>query len=93
MIKAEPETSDFATLEATIKRNFESRHEKSTLPLQVDIDLSKGKLLTKEQHEKFFTKPQHVLDTAQSVVKPKQIVVKPSRKKIPFELDYRSVCE
>ena len=91
MIKTEPETSDLATLETTIMRNFESPHKKNTWPLQVDIDLSKGKLLTTEEHEKFFTKPQNVLDTAQSVVKPKQIVVKPKRKKIPFELDYRGV--
>ena len=93
IIKMKPETSDLATLETSIIRNFESPRKKSTLPLQVDIDLSKGKLLTEEQHDKFFTKPQNLLDTAQSVVKPKQIVVKPNRKKIPFELDYRGVCD
>ena len=52
IIKSAPETPDLTTLETTIKRYFKPTCEKSTL--KVDFDLSKGKVLTTEQYEKFF---------------------------------------
>ena len=57
IIKSAPETPDLATLETTIKRYFKPTCEKSTL--EVDFDLSKGKVLTTEQYEKFFNLKTH----------------------------------
>ena len=52
IIKTAPETQNLTTLETTIKRYFKATCEKSTL--KVDFDLSKGKVITNEQYEKFF---------------------------------------
>ena len=52
IIKAEPETPNLNTLETTILRYFKSASKKNTL--KVDFDLSKGKVLTIEQNDKFF---------------------------------------
>ena len=52
IIKTAPKTPNLTTLETTIKRYFKPTCEKSTL--KVDFDLSKGKVLTTEQYEKFF---------------------------------------
>ena len=52
IIKTAPKTPNLTTLEKTIKRYFKPTCEKSTL--KVDFDLSKGKVLTTEQYEKFF---------------------------------------
>ena len=52
IIKTAPETPNLTTLETTIKRYFKPTSEKSTV--KVDFDLSKGKVLTTEQYEKFF---------------------------------------
>ena len=57
IIKSAPETPDLTTLETTIKRYFKPTCEKSTL--KVDFDLSKGKVLTTEQYEKFFNLKTH----------------------------------
>ena len=57
IIKSAPETPDLTTLETTIKRYFKPTCEKSTL--EVDFDLSKGKVLTTEQYEKFFNLKTH----------------------------------
>ena len=57
IIKTAPETPDLTTLETTIKRYFKPTCEKSTL--KVDFDLSKGKVLTTEQYEKFFNLKTH----------------------------------
>ena len=54
MIKTAPETPDLTTLETTIKRYFKPTCEKKTLFKQVDFDISKGKVLTTEQDNKFF---------------------------------------
>ena len=54
IIKAAPETPDLTTLETTIMRYFKPTCEKNTLFKQVDFDISKGKVLTTEQNEKFF---------------------------------------
>ena len=57
IIKTIPETPNLTTLETTIKRYFKPTYEKSTL--KVDFDLSKGKVLTTEQYEKFFNLKTH----------------------------------
>ena len=57
IIKTAPETPDLTTLETTIKRYFKPTCEKSTL--KVDFDVSKGKVLTTEQYEKFFNLKTH----------------------------------
>ena len=51
-IKTAPETPTLKTLESTILRYYQTGKDKNTL--QVDFDLSKGKVLTTEQYEKFF---------------------------------------
>ena len=57
IIKTAPETPDLTTLETTIKRYFKPTCEKSIL--KVDFDLSKGKVLTTEENEKFFNLKTH----------------------------------
>ena len=52
IIKTAPEPSNLTTLETTVTRYFKPTCKKDTL--EVDFDLSKGKLLTNEQHEQFF---------------------------------------
>ena len=54
MIKTAAETPNLTTLETTIKRYFKPTYEKNTLFKQVDFDISKGKVLTTEQNNKFF---------------------------------------
>ena len=79
------------TLDETVTRYYKKPRQKSTLPFEVDIDLSKGRLLTTDQHDKLFNFEMMKHQLKQSEVKPKQSEVKPKRHKIPFELDYRSV--
>ena len=82
IVKTAPEPPNLTALETTVIRYFKSTCEKK--PLQVDFDLSKGKLLTNEQYDKFFnmqlTKPRPVLQ-------PKPIKTK------PIAYDYRSVVD
>ena len=82
VIKTAPEPTDLTTLETTVTRYFKPKCKKDTL--NFDFDLSKGKLLTNEQHDKFFnvqfTKPQRPI---------KQI----KQKTRPLAYDYRSVCD
>ena len=99
--KTDPEPTNLSTLDETVTRYYKKPRQKSTLPFEVDIDLSKGRLLTTEQHDKLFNfdmmkhqgkTKQSEVKTKQSEVKTKQSEVKAMKKKIPFELDYRSVC-
>lgn len=83
IVKTAPEPPDLTTLETTVTRYFKPTCEKNTL--QVDFDLSKGKLLTTEQYDKFFNMQ---LTKPRSVAEPKQ-----NKKTKPFELDYRSVSD
>ena len=80
---ASPEPPSLTTLESTIIRYFKSTDQNKHL--QVDFDLSKGKLLTNNQFDKFFnlklSKPQR---------KPQP---KPPKRKIPIAFDYRSVVD
>ena len=82
IVKTAAEPPNLTTLKTTVTRYFKPTCEKNTL--QVDFDLSKCKLLTTEQYDKFFnmqlTKPRPVREPKQN--KPK-----------PFAFDYRSVCD
>lgn len=80
IVKTAPEPPNLTALETTVIRYFKSTCEKK--PLQVDFDLSKGKLLTSEQYDKFFNMQ---LTKPRPVAKPKPIKTK------PIALDYRSV--
>ena len=79
IIKTAPEPPSLTALESTVIRYFKSTDQKK--PLQVDFDLSKGKLLTNQQYDKFFNL---------KLSKPRPPKPKP-RRKVPFALDYRSV--
>lgn len=91
--KTNPEPINLLTLEETVSRYYKKPRQKSTLPFEVDIDLSKGRLLTTDEHDRLFNFEMMKHQLNQSEVKPKQSEEKPKRKKIPFELDYRSVCD
>ena len=80
MIKTAPEPPSLAALESTVIRYFKSPNQKKDL--QVDFDLSKGKLLTNDQYDKFFDI---------KLTKPRPLH-KPKRK-IPIALDYRSTVD
>ena len=82
MIKTAPEQSDLSSLEETIIRNFKTPRQKNAVP--VDFDLSKGKLMSTDEYDKHF----NVILT-----KPRFLVPEIQKQTIPFELDYRSVCE
>ena len=82
MIKTAPEQSDLSSLEETIIRNFKTPRQKNAVP--VDFDLSKDKLMTTDEYDKHF----NVILT-----KPRFLVPEKQKQTIPFELDYRSVCE
>ena len=78
IVKNLPEQPSLTALETTITRYFKQPAKKE---LKADFDLSKGKLLTNEQYDKFF----NVQLTKQQPVKQEQ------KKKRPYSLDYRCV--
>ena len=81
IVKTAPKPPDLTTLETTVLRYFKSTCEKNTF---VDFDLSKGKLLTTEQNDKFFN---------MQLTKPRPAAKPKPNKTKPFALDYRSVCD
>ena len=81
MIKTAAEPSSLTALESTVIRYFKSNDQKKDL--QVDFDLSKGKLLTNDQYDKFFNV---------KLTKPRPLQ-KPKKRRIPIALDYRSVVD
>ena len=82
VIKTAPEPTDLTTLETAVTRYFKPITHKSNL--KVDFDLSKGKLLTNEQYDKFFNV---------QFTKPRPIIAKQIKKARPFAFDYPSVCD
>ena len=54
MTKTEPETPDLRTLETTVIRYFQSTTKKNSLFKEVDLNISKGNIVTAEQNDKFF---------------------------------------
>ena len=93
-IKHESEQCTLETLEETITRNFKMPRQKKAIA--VDIDLTKGKLLSVEDNDRLFnlqfTPTKTTLQTATTTTTTTTSTTN-SEKKIPFELDYRSVCE
>ena len=94
-IKHESEQCTLETLEGTITRNFKMPRQKKAIA--VDIDLTKGKLLSVEDNDRLFnlqfTPTKTTLQTATTTTTTTTTSTTNSEKKIPFELDYRSVCE
>ena len=86
MIKTNAKQCDLETLEETIIRNFKKPRQKKTI--DIDFDLTKGKILSTEQSNKWFN-----LQFPTPCVEQQQRQTQRPRNKIPFELDYRSVCE
>ena len=94
MIKVNAEQCDLSILKETIIRNFKMPRQKK--PISVDFDLTKEKRLTTEQSDKWFNLQlptpcvvqQQQQQQQQQPQQPQAV-----KKKIPFELDYRSVCE
>ena len=82
MIKTAPEPPSLTALESTVIRYFKSTDQKKHL--QVDFDLSKGKLLTNDQFDKFFNI---------QLTKPRPPQPPKPQKKIPIAYDYRSVVD
>ena len=82
IIKTAPEPSNLTTLETTVTRYFKPTCKKDTL--EVDFDLSKGKLLTNEQHEQFFNV---------QFTKPQPAAAKQIKKAKPFAFDYRTISD
>ena len=83
------EQCNLETLKETIIRNFKKPRQKKPIP--VDIDLTKGKLLSVEENNRLFNLQFTLTKTTQQQQQQQQ--QKTVRKRIPFELDYRSVCE
>ena len=82
MIKTAPEPPTLTALESTVIRYFKSPNQKKDL--QVDFDLSKGKLLTNDQYDKFFDI---------QLTKPRPLHKPKKKRKIPITLDYSSVVD
>ena len=89
MIKTNAEQCDLKTLEETIIRNFKKPRQKKTI--DIDFDLTKGKVLSTEQSNKWFNLQFPTTTTTTKATTTKANTT--TKKKIPFELDYRSVCD
>ena len=88
------EKCNLETLEETVIRNYKKPRQNKAIP--VDIDLSKGKLLSLEKYNSLFNLQFTPTETTQQQQQQQQQQPQQQqtvRKKIPFELDYRSVCE
>ena len=90
VVKTNPEQCNLETLEETIIRNFKKPRQKKPIP--IDFDLTKGKLMLLEQSNRWFNL-QFETTTTQQQQQQQQQQTEIVKKKIPFELDYRSVCE
>ena len=89
VVKHYGEQCNLETLEETIIRNFKKPRQKKAIP--IDIDLTKEKLLSLEQSNRLFNLQFTSTETTQQQQQQQQ--QRTARKRIPFELDYRSVCE
>ena len=89
IVKTTPEQCNLETLEETIIRNFKKPCQKKPIP--IDIDLTKGKLMSSEQSDKMFNLQFRTTETTQQQQQQQQ--QQTVRKRIPFEFDYRSVCD
>ena len=90
VVKTNPDQCNVETLEETIIRNFKKPRQKKPIP--IDFDLTKGKLMSVEQSNRWFNL-QFETTTTQQQQQQQQQQTEIVKKKIRFELDYRSVCE
>ena len=90
VVKHDGEQCNLETLKETVIRNFKKPRQKKAIP--VDIDLTKGKLMSLEQYNKMFNLQFTTTETTQQQQQQQQ-QQQTATNKIPFELDYRSVCE
>ena len=81
MTKANAEQCDLETLEETIIRNFKKPRQKRTI--DIDFDLTKEKILSNEQSNKWFN-----LQLSTPGVEQQQQQQPKEQKKISFKLDY-----
>ena len=92
IVKTNPEQCNLETLEETIIHNFKKPRQKKPIP--IDFDLTKGKLLSTEQSEKWFNLQfGTTTDKEQQQQQQQQQQREVVKRKIPCELDYRSVCD
>ena len=91
VVKTNPDQCNVETLEETIIRNFKKPRQKKPIP--IDFDLTKGKLMSVEQSNRWFNLQFETTTTQQQQQQQQQQQTEIVKKKIPFELDYRSVCE
>ena len=91
VVKTNPEQCNLETLEETIIRNFKKPRQNKPIP--IDFDLTKGKLMSLEQSNRWFNLQFETTTTTQQQQQQQQQQPKAVKKRIPFELDYRSVCE
>ena len=89
VVKHYGEQCNLETLEETVIRNFKKPRQKKAIP--IDIDLTKGKLLSLEENNRLFNLQFTSTKTTQQQQQQQQ--KQTVKKRIPFELDYRSVCE
>ena len=81
MIKTAPEEVNLDTIAQTVKRYYKPPLKKHNL--KVDIDLSKGKLLTEQEYDKFFN-----LKLSKTPLR--KPTPKKEKEKV-YSLDYRTV--
>ena len=95
VVKHGGEQCNLETLEQTIIRNFKKPRQKKAIP--IDIDLTKGKLMSLEQSEKLFNVKWEAktttLTTTTTTATTTATKTKQGRSKIPVSMDYRSACE
>ena len=93
VVKTNPEQCNLETLEETIIRNFKKPRQKK--PISIDFDLTKGKLMSLEQRNRYFNLQFETTTTTtqQQQQQQQQQQTEIVKKKICFELDYRAVCD
>ena len=93
LVKHDAERCTLQTLEETVIRNFKKSRRKGKIP--VDIDLTKGKRISQEQYDRLFNLPFKTTETTETTPQQQQQQQQQQqtvRKRIPIEMDYRSVC-
>ena len=88
VVKHDGEQCNLETLTETVIRNYKKPRQKKAIP--VDIDLTKEKLMSLEQYNKMFNLQFTTTETTRQQQQQQQ---QTATNKIPFELDYRSVCD
>lgn len=90
VVKHLGEPSNLETLEETVIRNFKKPQQKKPIFTDIDIDLTKEKRLSMEQHNRLFKLEFETTKTTETSTTTK---AKQHRGKVPVSMDYRSVCD